>query len=303
MSPTRQPIDVVLALGGGAARGVAHFGILQVLAERGVRVRAIAGTSIGAIVGGMYAADRMKPCMDFLLGLDARRMLRLLDPIVPRAGLLGGTRVVKKLTELLGDVRIEDLPLPFTAVASDLRTGKEVLLREGSLVDAIRASFAIPGVFTPVQRGDRWLVDGGVSTPVPIRPARELIPGLPVIAVDLNNSDRVFQDKLVPITEASPEERELSRIERLLRRMRGNEEQRPGLLSSISDAVTHMEHRLAKFQIAADAPDLLLEPPVYGLGLFDFHRSKTIIAAGRRCAEDALTDDALRLLAERRRNE
>ncbi|MHC4837370.1 MAG: patatin-like phospholipase family protein [Planctomycetota bacterium] len=292
------PIDVVLALGGGAARGVAHIGILQVLAEKGIRVRAISGTSIGAIVGGMYAADRMKPFVDYLLKLDARRMLRLLDPVVPRSGLLGGSRVVKKLTDFAGDARIEELPLPYCAVASDLRSGQEILLREGPLVEAIRASFAIPGVFTPVQVGGRWLVDGGVSTPVPIRPARDLVPGLPVIAVDLNNVDMVFEGEVVAMADASPEERELGRIERLLRRMRGDEERQPGLLASISDAITHMEHRLARFQIAADEPDLLIEPPVYGLGLFDFHRSETILKAGRRCAEKALEPEVLMRLRQ-----
>lgn len=292
------PIDVVLALGGGAARGVAHIGILQVLAEKGIRVRAIAGTSIGAIVGGMYAADRMKPFVDYLLKLDARRMLRLLDPVVPRSGLLGGSRVVKKLTDFAGDARIEELALPFCAVASDLRSGQEVLLREGPLVEAIRASFAIPGVFTPVQVGGRWLVDGGVSTPVPIRPARDLAPGLPVIAVDLNNVDMVFEGEIMAMADASPEEHELSRIERLLRRMRGDEERQPGLLASISDAITHMEHRLARFQIAADEPDLLIEPPVYGLGLFDFHRAESIMQAGRRCAEKALNPEVLMRLRQ-----
>jgi NTE family protein len=292
------PIDVVLALGGGAARGVAHIGILQVLAEKGIRVRAIAGTSIGAIVGGMYAADRMKPFVDYLLKLDARRMLRLLDPVVPRSGLLGGSRVVKKLTDFAGDARIEDLALPFCAVASDLRSGQEILLQEGLLVEAIRASFAIPGVFTPVQVGGRWLVDGGVSTPVPIRPARDLAPGLPVIAVDLNNVDMVFEGEIMAMADASPEEHELGRIERLLRRMRGDEERQPGLLASISDAITHMEHRLARFQIAADEPDLLIEPPVYGLGLFDFHRAESIMQAGRRCAEKALNPEVLMRLRQ-----
>lgn len=290
-------IDVVLALGGGAARGVAHIGILQVLAERGIRVRGIAGTSIGAIIGGMYAADCMKPLVEYLLKLDARRMLRLLDPVVPRSGLFGGSRVVDKMTDFAGDAQIQDLDLPFVAVASDLRTGQEVILREGSLVEAVRASFAIPGVFTPVQIGGRWLVDGGISSPVPIRAARNLFPDLPVIAVDLNNVDMVFEGEVLCSLDAPEEERELGRIERLLRRMRGDEERRPGMLASISDAVTHMEHRLARFQIAADEPELLLEPPVYGIGLFDFHRSASIIEAGRRCAEQALHADAVHALA------
>lgn len=300
MTDQAPSIDVVLALGGGAARGVAHIGILQVLAERGIRVRGIAGTSIGAIVGGMYAADCLEPMVEYLLKLDARRMLRLLDPVVPKSGLFGGSRVVDKMIEFAGEVLIEDLDLPFIAVASDLRSGQEVLLREGSLVEAVRASFAIPGVFTPIEIDGRWLVDGGISSPVPIRAARLLCPDLPVIAVDLNNADMVLQDEVLCLLDAPEEERELGRIERLLRRLSGNEEKRPSMMASISDAVTHMEHRLARFQIAAEEPEMLLEPPVYGLGLFDFHRSASIIEAGRRCAEQGLHADAVRKLAMHR---
>lgn len=302
MSPA--PLEVVLALGGGAARGLAHIGILRVLEEHGIVVRGIAGTSIGAIVGGFHAAGRLDHFDHYIRKLDAKGMLRLLDPVVPRAGLIGGNRVVHRLQEFLGSMDMEELPIPFCAIATHLESGKEVVLHKGDLVKAIRASFAIPGVFTPLQINGEWLVDGGVSTPVPIQPARALCPGLPVIAVNLSNIDHVFAEVVEgetkrPIQKQNEAEREIGRIERLLKRMGGDRDRRPSLLTSISDSVLHMEHRISRFQIASDEPELLLEPPVFGVGLFDFHRATPIIAAGRKCALDAVNSGALERLTAR----
>lgn len=298
-------LEVVLALGGGAARGLAHIGIIRVLEDHGVRVRGIAGTSIGAIVGGLHAAGRLDHYEEYIRDLDAKGMLRLLDPVIPRSGLLGGSRVVKRLHEFLEGRVIEELDLPFCAIATDLDSGAEVVLDAGCLVQAIRASFAIPGVFTPERVDGYWLVDGGVSTPVPIRAAREMHPNLPVIAVNLNNIDMVFEESdRMALPSSTDAEREIGRIERLLRRMGGDKEQRPGLLSSISDSLTHMEHRISRFQIAAEDPELLLEPAVFGVGLFDFHRADPIIAAGEICARQAIESgeiDHLIAKAQRKR--
>ncbi len=300
---TDPPLDVVLALGGGAARGLAHVGIIHVLEQNNVRIRGIAGTSIGAIVGGMYCAGLMDEYEAYSRKIDAKRMLRMLDPVIPRSGLLGGSRVVNQLSEFLGETEIEDLQLPFCALATDLKSGEEVIIDSGNLVDAIRASFAIPGIFTPTKLDGRWLVDGGVSTPVPIRAARDLVPNVPIIAVNLNNVDLVFEGEVINMLDASEEERELGRIERLMNRMRASGDRRPGLLTSISDSVTHMGHRIARFQIAADNPDLLLEPAVYGVGLFDFHRADSIIQTGVDCATRAVEDGELdHLVAKARRH-
>lgn len=302
---SKSNLEVVLALGGGAARGLAHIGIIRVLEEHGVRVRGIAGTSIGAIVGGMHAAGRLSHYEDYIRDMDAKGMLRMLDPVIPRSGLLGGSRVVKQLHEFVGGLQIEELQLPFCAIATDLESGAEVVLDAGCIVNAIRASFAIPGVFTPQKVDGYWLVDGGVSTPVPIRAAREMYPNLPVIAVNLNNIDMVFEESDRKIAPSDSEEaREIGRIERLLRRMGADQDRRPGLLSSISDSLTHMEHRISRFQIAAEDPELLLEPAVFGVGLFDFHRADPIIAAGETCARQAIESgeiDHLIAKAQRKR--
>lgn len=302
---SRGNLEVVLALGGGAARGLAHIGIIRVLEDHGVKVRGIAGTSIGAIVGGLHAAGRLPHYEDYIRRFDAKAMLRMLDPVIPRSGLLGGNRVVKQLHEFLEGQRIEELDLPFCAIATDLESGAEVVLDAGCLVQAIRASFAIPGVFTPQRVDGYWLVDGGVSTPVPIRAAREMYPNLPVIAVNLNNIDMVFEESDRAIVASDSEEaKEIGRIERLLRRMGSDREKSPGLLSSISDSLTHMEHRISRFQIAAEDPELLLEPAVFGVGLFDFHRADPIIAAGEICARQAIESgeiDHLIAKAQRKR--
>ncbi|MDA1259345.1 MAG: patatin-like phospholipase family protein [Planctomycetota bacterium] len=299
-----EPLEVVVALGGGAARGLSHVGILRVLEREGVKIRAVAGTSIGAIIGGIYCAGKLDEYEEYIRGMDAKGMLRLLDPVMKKAGLLGGNRMMKRLYEILGELEMSELDIPFTAVATDLHTGEEVRLHSGDLVEAMRASMAIPGVFTPVKLEDRWLVDGGVSMPVPVGAARAMAMGLPIIAVNLNNTSLIFEGEVLSLLDAPEAERELSRMERMFQRVRGHSPDGndvPGMLSSVSDSVTHMEHRITRFQLAADPPDLLLEPHVFGIGLFDFHRADPIIRAGEECAQLAVDQGRLKELAARAR--
>ena len=277
-------VSVVLALGGGAARGIAHIGILEVLEKNGIEVKGIAGTSIGAIIGGLRAANTLEDFEAFIRQLDAKGMLKLLDPVVPRSGLFAGNRIARKLDEFIPDIAIEDLGLPFCAVSTNIINGEEVLHTSGPIRLPIRASMAIPGVFAPVQVDNQWLVDGGVCSPVPISAARKLCPGLPVIAVNLFNTNLPFEGDLDPIDQTS--KTELNRLERLLLKMRrSNKEGRPGLFASLSDTITHMEQRICRFQISAENPELVLEPAVFGIGLFDFHQGEQLIAAGTRCAQ------------------
>ncbi len=178
---------VVLALGGGAARGIAHIGALKVLAEERIPVRAVAGTSVGAVVGAALAAGR-----DWRWMLDEARRLRwadLVQPAVPRMGLLATERLERYLECTLGVKRFEDLLIPFAAVAVDVSAGEEVVLRSGDLARAIRASCSVPGIFEPVVVGDRLLVDGGLLNDVPADVARSLADG-PVFAVKLNGGSR-----------------------------------------------------------------------------------------------------------------
>ena len=182
---SKPPITVSLVLGSGGARGLAHIGVIQWLTENGYVIRSIAGTSMGALVGGIYAADKLPVYTHWVLGLERSHVLRLLDPAIGHSGIFKGERIIAVLRELIGDCDIEKLPISFTAVATDLDAGREVWLRSGPLFDAIRASIATPMVFASVEQGQRTLIDGAVVNPVPVAPTLEDDTDL-TIAVDLS---------------------------------------------------------------------------------------------------------------------
>ncbi|MDO8289096.1 MAG: patatin-like phospholipase family protein [Parvibaculum sp.] len=181
----RNRTKIGIALGAGVARGWAHIGVMRVLSEAGVHADIISGTSIGAMVGGCYVAGQMKPLEEFARSLNRRRLLGLVDFRFRSSGLIGDAKLEAILTNHLGDLRIENMERTFVAVATELSTGHEVWLREGSLVQALRASYALPGVFSPVPVDNRWLIDGAIVNPVPVSVARALGARL-VIAVNLN---------------------------------------------------------------------------------------------------------------------
>lgn len=177
---------VALALGSGAARGLAHIGVLRALAEAGVTPCAVAGSSIGAVVGGAFAAGRLDALAEFVNGLDWRRSAHLfLEASFPRSGLIEGRKIEEILRQLLGRRDISELPVPFRAVATDVTTGREVVIDEGDLVSAIRASISVPGIFSPARRKGAHLVDGGLVNPVPVSVARAL-GGVGVVAVNVS---------------------------------------------------------------------------------------------------------------------
>jgi len=180
-----QPTTVSLVLGIGGARGLAHIGVIQWLTENGYDIRSIAGSSMGALVGGIYAAGKLEVYAGWVSALERMQVLRLLDPAFGRSGLFKGERLMGVLRKLIGDFDIENLPISFTAVATDLESGEEVWLREGKLFDAIRASIATPLVFTPFRYGGRMLLDGGLVNPVPIAPTLNDTTEL-TVAVNLN---------------------------------------------------------------------------------------------------------------------
>ena len=183
--PLRSGDSVVLALGGGAARGFAHIGVIRALEENGFRIAAVAGSSIGSVVGGVYAAGRLDDYEQAVRALSRRDLLGMMDVSLPKGGLFSGQKLARFVQQFIGEVCIEDLSLPYRAVAVDLATGREVWLDSGSLLTAMRASSAIPGVFRPILVGQQWLADGGLASPLPLGAAEDLA-SLPVIAVDLN---------------------------------------------------------------------------------------------------------------------
>jgi len=174
-----------LALGSGSARGLSHIGVLEVLQDEGIPIHCVAGTSIGAIVGALWATDALEAYKVLLESLNWWRVMGFLEPALSRAGIFGGNKLVDTLNELIGDQKIEKLPVRYVAVATDADTGQEIRLFRGDVVQAVRASMAIPGLFVPVRWDGRWLIDGGVTAPVPVEAAKALGADK-VIAVNLN---------------------------------------------------------------------------------------------------------------------
>ena len=252
------PRRIGLALGGGAARGWAHVGVLEALEEAGIRPGCIAGTSIGALIGAIYASGGIDGVRALVQGVDWKRMLALVDPVLPRTGLIDGRRVEDLVRAHVREPRIEDLPIPFAAVATDLTTATEVVIDRGDIAEAVRASVSVPGLFTPVRSDARTLVDGGLLNPVPVSVTRAMGADW-VIAVDVN-----------PAVE-------------------GEGPYRPGsLLGVLVSTVAVTEVATTRLRLAAEPPDLLIRPRVGHIRFLDFSRGRESVAAGHEAARDAI---------------
>src|SRR3954470_978064 len=186
----RSRLKIGLALGGGAARGWAHIGVMRVLEREGIVPDVIAGSSVGAVVGGCYAAGKLDEVEAFARSLTKRRVMGLLDFHISGSGLIGGDRLRRLLERDLGPMRVEDLPIRFATIVTELGTGHEIWLTRGPLVAAMRASYALPGILDPVRLGGRWLMDGALVNPIPITTARALGADI-VICVNLNSDIRL----------------------------------------------------------------------------------------------------------------
>jgi len=296
---TNDRTSIGIALGGGAARGFAHIGVLRTLFARGIRPDVIAGTSIGAIIGGMHAAGRLDGFEDWCRRLNMRRVLGYLDFTIGGSGLIGGNRLRHRLEETLGDITLEELPLRFAAIATEIRTGHEIWLTRGRLCEALAASYALPGIFPPKRIGGRWLMDGALVNPLPISAARALGARI-VIAVNLN-SDNFGRGTIIQNHGPSDEDdlkraqlelkrkrHGLFRPDRLIHRQFFGASDRPGLSTVMVEAFQVMQDRITRSRLAGDPPDVMISPRLSRVGLFDFHRAKEIIALGAEAAERSL---------------
>lgn len=283
-----QSTTVSLALGSGGARGLAHIGVIQWLAENGYAIRSIAGTSMGALVGGIYAAGKLEVYAEWVLALQRMHVLRLLDPTIGSSGIFKGDRIIGVLRELIGDCDIESLPVSFTAVATDLDSGQEVWLRSGRLFDAIRASIATPMVFTPFRHGDRTLIDGAVVNPVPVAPTLDDATDLTVV-VDLSGPREPSpMPSITPslIGDNSYSRRILKFVE-AVRPARGRKEPARGLLDVAFSAMQTMQDTIADLKLSSCSPDVIVKIPRNACGYFEFWRAEELIALGRERAERA----------------
>jgi NTE family protein len=312
LGTVRRPV-IGLALGGGAARGFAHIGIINTLAAHGIVPSVVVGTSMGGVVGGAYAAGHLDKLEEWARGLQPRNILSYLDIRLNGSGLIGGAKLAAEIENTLGQNLIEDLPVKFATVATEVRTGHEIWLTHGRMVDAMRASYALPGIFAPVLIGDRWLVDGALVNPVPVSAARALGAEI-VIASNLSSdvfthSTTVYShgSSVAPSASAAetvpePQKRGLGKFfsaERTMKREFFGGDGRPGISTVMVDAFNIMQDRITRARLAGDPPDLLISPRVGQIGFFDFHRAGDLIAHGARAAERAIDSiqEAIHILA------
>jgi NTE family protein len=323
-------LRVALALGSGGARGYAHIGVINELQERGHEIVAVAGSSMGALVGGVFAAGELPAYTEWVLGLSQRSLLRQMDPALASGGVMRAERVLSSMSELVGDRRIENLPIRYTAVAVDLLAGREVWLDEGPLDRAIRASIGIPGVIAPAVVNGRILVDGGVLNPVPVAatataradlvvavslqgprsrqpfaaPTRESTDRRPVAewwerfrsnAAGILSSDAVEAvAQRLPVRRSAPDaaEPEPAVTPDADTAAGGDALPTMGMREVVSLSLDAAQGALTRYSLAAHAPDLLITVPKDACRTLDFHRAAELIDLGRALARDALDRDA-----------
>ncbi len=311
---------VGLALGGGAARGWAHLGAIRAVEEAGTEVSYVAGTSIGALVGCVYASGNIKGLEQIAADFDFKQILYLLDIVFPRSGLIDGKKIAAFVGELIGERRIEDLDIPFSAVATDIRSGTDVVINTGSAIEAVRASISLPGIFTPLRMGDAILADGGITNPVPVDVVRAMGADF-VIAVDLNCSsdnskglERISNRERIKPEKGSDEgsavesgkARSREKISKLLGEKYGESEEKnlgqirkwfagendlPSIFDVLMAAVNIMESAITEARLKEAPPDMLIRPELGHINLLEFNKAEEAKELGykeaKRCIEEA----------------
>lgn len=287
---------VGLALSSGVARGWAHIGVIRALARLGITFDIMAGCSAGALVGGCYLAEQLDELEKWALALTKRRIVGYLDLHFGRGGMIKGEKIVAELRRLLGPIRIEDLRIPYVAVATDLVTGHEVWLQRGNLAEAMRASFALPGLFSPMEIDRRWLADGALVDPLPVSVCRALGADM-VIAVNLNSdiigksrrassgirSTLGFDPRALADFDAEATSAPLS--DTLARGIFGQGDDRPNIYGVMTTSLSIMQDRLTRSRLAGDPPDVQINPRVGHIGLLEFERAEEAILEGETAVE------------------
>ena len=288
---------VSLVLGSGGARGLAHIGVIDWLNENGYQIQSIAGSSIGALIGGMYAAGKLDVYAQWVMALEKMDVIRLLDISFARKSLFKGNRVIEVLREMIGDYDIENLPISYTAVATDLHEQQEVWFNQGSLFDAIRASIAIPTIFTPHNYMGKTFLDGSLVNPVPIAPTLNDTTDI-TIAVDLNGK---YQSK--PVEETKIEDKVIhgdgnvdgyhQRIIQFINSLQSSPKAPAAkdltLYEIIAKSMETMQAKITRLQLAAYSPDVVVVIPTNTCPFYEFYRAKELIDFGYQKAEEHLS--------------
>lgn len=288
--------DVALVLSSGGARGIAHIGVIEELEKSGYRITSIAGTSMGSVVGGMYALGKLEEYKQWLLQVTKMDIIKFLDLTIGHGGLVKGEKIVQVMNGFIGDAMIEDLRLPYTAVAVDIKRHKEVHFRSGSLMKAIRASISIPTVFLPVNYDHSSLVDGGVLNPLPLD-AVSRTPGDMLVAVNVNSPIAVKPETEVSISRAhevgyqNARDHLNKRWSELINRGKRKVSAKPremGLFDLVSESINLMQHKMALHSIEKYSPEILINLPYKLATIYDFYKAEQLIEAGRQACREAL---------------
>lgn len=296
---------VGLALGSGSARGWSHIGVIRALTEAGVQVDCVSGTSIGALVGAVYAAGKLDVLEAWALQLEWKQILSFMDVVLPKSGLIDGRKIADFVRQHIQVENIEELPIPFGAVATDLRMGQEVVLREGDIIEAVRASISLPGIFTPVEKDHAFLIDGGLVNPLPVSAARDMGADF-VIAVDLN-SDIMPRKRSRPSTAGIRRGLGVGEDHPLALSLREKisaldlsvvmqirtwleRDPSPDIFEVLLTSIRIMQTQITRSNLKSDPPDLLIQPNLGHINLMEFHRAEEAIAEGYRVAKRQLAD-------------
>ena len=298
-----------LALGAGAARGFAHIGVLKVLDEERIPVDFIAGSSIGALMGAIYAAGvSAREMEEIALNLDRVKTTSFFTPTIPYSGLVEGKRITEFIKSIIGNPNIEDLKIPFAAIATDVMSGREVIITKGSAVEAVRASISIPGIFTPCKVNGDFLVDGGLVNPVPVNCVRYMgadfiiaVNILPSPVKEIHKLKMNYEEKKLP---ASPITSEIVniRLSQFLRPVKNIIEnpyltltgklktiqESPSIFTIILQTIAITEHQILNLQLKSSKPDILIEPEVGFINSLEFYRGKECIGKGESAAKISL---------------
>ncbi|MBU1306128.1 MAG: patatin-like phospholipase family protein [Alphaproteobacteria bacterium] len=297
---------IALALGSGAARGWAHIGVIDALVEAGIKPDIVCGTSMGALVGAVYSSGQLDKLRDWAMGADWRVVASMVDVGLLAGGLVDGVRIVNWLGGLGLSETIEDLPIPFGAVATDISSGREIWLRSGPLPQAIRASIGMPGVFSPVKLDGRWLSDGGLVNPVPVSLARAMGADF-IIAVNLNEDllgrrlvaedaadEAAATEPELPLAEAGGPASFIDMVRAIPATVQarmatfnffGSTPATPGYFDVLANAIDIMQDHITRSRLAGEPPHVLVLPRVVDIAIMDFHRAEDAIAEGRAAAE------------------
>ncbi len=293
---------VGIALGSGSARGWSHIGVVRSLLEAKIPIAYACGASIGALVAGSFAAGFLDPLDRWVRKLSWSHIIGFMDVLIPRSGLIEGEKISGYLRQVISDPRIEELPIPFTAVATDLKTGKEVWIREGSLIDAVRASISLPGIFTPSAQNGQWFVDGGLVNPVPVSPCRAMGADI-VVAVNLNSDimgkPRVqrmpdppangrngvsaqAKGRWAAFLNQTAQEGNLTLFRQLFQ---DQPDRGPSLFDVMATSVKIMQDAITRQRLLADPPDVIVKPKLAHIGLMEFNRAAESIEEGKRAMD------------------